>query len=161
MIARPCRYPGCPALVIERGRTYCDKHSATVLRPCREPGCPALVHLGEGKCAKHREEEAKAYDARRGSARDRGYGTAWDKLRRMYLAANPLCEDHKARGKVVEAVMVHHKVPISEGGDPLAWDNLRSLCSRCHAIRHKGRRLRDEEAEREVAICNEDPWPDG
>jgi 5-methylcytosine-specific restriction endonuclease McrA len=33
---------------------------------------------------------------------------------------------------------VDHIVPLSEGGDPYGFDNLRSLCRRHHIERHQG-----------------------
>jgi 5-methylcytosine-specific restriction enzyme A len=154
MTARPCRHPGCPNLVTERRHVYCPRHEATVKRPCAEPGCPELVGPLDWKCPRHLAEHEQAYDAHRGSARSRGYNVAWDRLRKMYLAEHPLCEDHKARGKVVEAVMVHHVVPISEGGEPLDPSNLRALCNWCHSARHKGRMLKQDEDIGNDAFCN-------
>ena len=44
-----------------------------------------------------------------------------------------LCERCRHKGHVVEAVEVHHVVPISEGGDPFPGLNgLEALCDDCH-----------------------------
>src|SRR5262245_56306550 len=56
----------------------------------------------------------------------------WRRLRRAKLAANPACEYHPA-GAFALAVDVDHRVPISRGGDPLAWSNLVSSCHECHS----------------------------
>jgi 5-methylcytosine-specific restriction endonuclease McrA len=60
---------------------------------------------------------------------------AWQRLRAAKLAANPLCEYHPAG--IAAAVEVDHRIPISKGGDPWAWDNLASTCHACHS--HKTR----------------------
>lgn len=57
----------------------------------------------------------------------------WQKLRKMYLAANPLCEECLAKGKTEIAHEVDHKIPISDGGSPTDWDNLQSLSKTCHS----------------------------
>jgi len=38
------------------------------------------------------------------------------------------------------SLAVHHLTPISEGGERYALDNLVTLCSSCHAQRHRGER---------------------
>lgn len=70
---------------------------------------------------------------RRGSARKRGYGTAWNKFRYSFLATHPLCEFCMGAGKTVEAVVVDHDTP--HRGDPeLFWRNeFTALCISCHS----------------------------
>lgn len=55
-------------------------------RVCSTPGCPEFSQ--GGKCDGCRSEA----EARRGSARQRGYDRAWERTRAAYLAAHPLCE---------------------------------------------------------------------
>lgn len=50
-------------------------------------------------------------DERRGSARERGYSGAWDKARRAYLAAHPLCAYCELEGRIEPAVLVDHLYP--------------------------------------------------
>jgi hypothetical protein len=58
---------------------------------------------------------------------------AWRKLRNQYIEANPLCEHHLEYGNYVEAKIVDHKKPRSQRPDlELDWNNLQSLCQRCH-----------------------------
>ena len=38
--------------------------------------------------------------------------------------------------RTVGAALVHHKVPLSEGGPPLEEENLVSLCADCHRSAH-------------------------
>lgn len=55
--------------------------------PCRHPGCPELVPSGTKYCDKHKPlhpEEVR-------SAGSRGYNRAWQKARKEYLEAHPLC----------------------------------------------------------------------
>ena len=97
-------------------------------RPCAHPGCPELV--AEGKyCDKHRAfhpEETR-------SASSRGYGRAWQKASKQYLAAHPLCVLCAAEGRYTKATVVDHIQP-HRGDRILFWDrtNWQSLCKSCH-----------------------------
>lgn len=75
----------------------------------------------------------------RGSAHARGYDRNWEKLRRMKLAANPICEiQTHCKGMIPEsaAVEVDHRIPIREQPDlRLDWDNLQSACKSCHSAK--------------------------
>lgn len=60
------------------------------------------------------------------------YSTAkWQRLRRLKLARDPLCE--YCRPSVTAANEVDHRHAISDGGDPWAWANLASTCHQCHS----------------------------
>lgn len=87
--------------------------------------------------AKTPKQSAREYDDRRGSARQRGYGSRWEKLRRWHLERNPLCKRCQERGHVEAAVLVDHIVPVQSADDPLFYEveNLQSLCTACHAIK--------------------------
>ena len=64
---------------------------------------------------------------------------AWYRLRWHQINKQPLCEMHWARGDVVRAQIVDHKIPHK--GDLnlfLDADNLQSLCESCHNM-HKQR----------------------
>ena len=67
---------------------------------------------------------------------------AWKQCRAGYLKkVAGLCERCYAKGLIVPATMVHHKVYISPENidDPnvtLNWDNLEALCNDCHAAEH-------------------------
>lgn len=57
------------------------------MTPCRHPGCPALVPYGQKYCEKHKAlhpEEIR-------SAAGRGYDSRWNRARKEYLKAHPLC----------------------------------------------------------------------
>lgn len=105
-----CSYPGCTALVSGR---RCEAHK------------PKPFHKANG--------ERHQYD--RPSPSARGYGTDWVKTRRQYLVMNPLCEDcSRLYERIEPATEVHHiKRKATGGGDE--WDNLMSLCKRCHSKR--------------------------
>jgi 5-methylcytosine-specific restriction protein A len=70
------------------------------------------------------------------SARERGYDTAWEKLRANYIAEEPLCELclKKNPVQVSSAEQVDHIIPFKGIHDPLRlnWDNLQSVCVPCH-----------------------------
>ncbi|MFZ2076881.1 MAG: HNH endonuclease signature motif containing protein [Xanthobacteraceae bacterium] len=57
----------------------------------------------------------------------------WQRLRRLKLQENPLCEACLQVGEIEPAVVVDHRIPIARGGNPFpARDQLASLCERHH-----------------------------
>jgi len=86
-------------------------------------------------------QKHRAYDRNRGSARERGYGPAWDKTRKDYALDNPLCEECLLRDIIVPVAVVDHITPLSEGGALHDSENLQSLCWSCHE-RKKARERR-------------------
>jgi len=66
----------------------------------------------------------------------------WQKCRAAYIkSVGGLCERCLAKGLIVPATMVHHKIYISPQNinDPnitLNFDNLEALCNDCHAAEH-------------------------
>lgn len=103
-------------------------------RPCRHPGCPALV--ASGYCDAHQREAKPDYDAHRGSAHERGYGARWQKARKAYLIAHPLCVLCLALGRTVASFTVDHIIP-HRGDMQLFWDheNWQALCKHCHDVK--------------------------
>src|SRR5689334_15702372 len=76
----------------------------------------------------------REHDARRGSARERGYNTRWEKARKTYLMRNPLCVMCQKEGRVTPATVVDHIVP-HKGDTALFWDtenNWQPLCKPHH-----------------------------
>ena len=62
------------------------------------------------------------------------YKTArWLRLRKQKLHEEPLCERHKAKGRVKAATVVNHRTP-HKGDERLFFDyrNLESTCAPCH-----------------------------
>lgn len=111
------------------------------LRPCRAPGCSALVT--SGYCAAHaRQSPRSCYDATKrrddptlaNAARIRSSAT-WQRVRRQILAAHPFCADPFGRHRALRGFArdVHHIKPLAERPD-LAFEptNLAPLCTACH-----------------------------
>ena len=68
------------------------------------------------------------------SSSERGYGTAWRKVRNDYLSRHPLCVMCLADGGHIKAAnVVDHVIP-HRGDKELFWneDNLQSLCLSHH-----------------------------
>ena len=106
--------------------------------PCRFPLCPNPAVKG-GYCTQHQHlarEDARRTDERRGSARERGYTTAWDKARAAFLRQHPICEECARQGRLTPATVVDHIVP-HRGNRQRFWDrdNWQALCSACHAAK--------------------------
>ena len=101
-------------------------------RPCAQPGCPELVD--SGYCDKHKQQ-AGYYDKQRGSSSARGYGSRWQKYRRLWLSRQPLCIHCLDKNRVTQATDVDHIVAVSGPSDPLFWrpSNHQSLCHSCHS----------------------------
>jgi 5-methylcytosine-specific restriction enzyme A len=101
------------------------------LRPCSQPGCPALVQ--SGRCLVHKREQRRPHDERRGTAHERGYGARWQRVRKTFLAAHPLCRSCEHAGRLTPAKVVDHIVP-HRGNMELFWDraNWAPMCAPCH-----------------------------
>lgn len=100
-------------------------------RPCRYPGCK---NLSDGSyCEEHRKKVESVLEKRRGNARERGYTTAWDKARSVYLRDHPLCEECLRNGRITPATVVDHIIP-HRGDRKLFWDqtNWQVMCKACH-----------------------------
>lgn len=83
-------------------------------------------------------------DPRRGSRHERGYGTDWDKLRKVILARD--CYQCQAclrgnPGRITAATHVDHIIERVEGGGD-APSNLQSLCRPCHDLKSAAERAR-------------------
>ena len=98
--------------------------------PCAHPGCPRLVARGKKYC----EEHAGQHPEEVRPVADRGYGYAWQKARKAYLDAHPLCVECMRQGRYVKATDVDHIVP-HRGDQKLFWDvgNWQALCHHCHS----------------------------
>lgn len=96
----------------------------------------------------------REHGSRRGSARERGYTSRWDKARKTYLMQHPLCVMCKREGRVTPATVVDHIIP-HKGDQALFWDtdNWQSLCAP-----HHNRDKQREERGRFQAV-GEDGWP--
>lgn len=103
-------------------------------RPCKHAGCGALVRDGSGYCVAHQSDRriGKFADDRRGSRHERGYGTAWTKIRwRILVRDKGLCQPCLKLGRVTQAKQVDHIIPKAQGGTD-ADINLQAICVDCH-----------------------------
>lgn len=96
--------------------------------PCSFGRCPDRAVGRTGRCEVHQRKPVKD---RRPNANQRGYGAAWQKLRLMQLAREPLCGVCLEHLVTEPATEVHHKTPLNEGGTNDVG-NLQSLCRSCH-----------------------------
>lgn len=92
-----------------------------------------MVRDGSGFCQAHKRPAPGSFaDPSRGSRHERGYGTAWDKLRKVVLQRDRgLCQPCLQAGRVTVATHVDHVVPKSQGGTD-DESNLRAICRPCH-----------------------------
>ena len=80
-----------------------------------------------------RAEAVQRFDAARGSASARGYDRAWQRVRLLVLAQEPLCRFCALLGLLVAAEVVDHILSVRERPDlRLDQGNLRALCKACH-----------------------------
>lgn len=88
------------------------------------------------------------------------YSTAaWQRLRRLKLSEQPLCEVCARRGRHIIAEHVDHIVSIASGGPAFPeTDGLMALCPSCHSIKT---RALDQAGGKRVAIkgCDADGLP--
>jgi 5-methylcytosine-specific restriction protein A len=111
---RFCSWPGCRELT-------------------RSRFCPVHADMNEQR----ERTEKNRYNRTRGSASAQGYDAQWRAARLAYLRTHPLCERCNPTGTEIPAVpatMVHHIVPIKEGGARLDPQNLMALCNACHEV---------------------------
>ena len=106
-------------------------------RPCRYPGCPNLTDHKSSWCDEHEKKMQQHYEHfARGYNHQKRYGGSWPKVRARYLHAHPLCERCAAAGRYVKATLVHHILPLAEGGTH-DEANLQALCVSCHEQIHQ------------------------
>ena len=68
----------------------------------------------------------------------------WKRIRDWKIRNNPVCELCESRGRVTPTKEVHHIIPFDRGTTEeekqnlaFDYDNLESLCEKCHEERHK------------------------
>jgi 5-methylcytosine-specific restriction enzyme A len=101
-----------------------------------------------------RVDANRTYDARRGSARERGYNAAWDRASRGHRARHPLCQYCALVDEVKAADLTDHLYP--HRGDQVVFWNKKywvSSCDDCHngfkqRVERKGRAAIDQLAVR-------------
>lgn len=99
-------------------------------KPCTNPGCRRLIPYGQ-QCPDHPRNWHKQ-DKAKGNRHERGYGTAWTKLRDTVMARDKgLCQPCLSSGRYTPASEVDHIKPKAEGGTD-DTGNLQSICRQCH-----------------------------
>lgn len=107
--------------------------------PCPHVGCPELHDKRIGDCpAGHAKAKRKAAqqrtDSQRPTARQRGYGKAWERTRRAFLAAHPRCIDCGKPATAADHAPLSRRELIRQGvNNPDAWHYLQPRCLRCHS----------------------------
>ena len=89
----------------------------------------------------------------------------WRLLRDQKRRANPLCELCLANGKVVPTQAIHHKIPIetAQSFDEMKrlafrYDNLQSLCYKCHSEIHQAMKSHTKEGHQKAADAALQRW---
>lgn len=98
--------------------------------PCPNPSCRGF--LRNGRCDRCGATPHTPPPDSRPSSAQRGYGRTWRKLRRLILAAAPLCAECLRQGRITPATDVDHILPKKLGGAD-SPENLQPLCHSCHS----------------------------
>lgn len=118
-------------------------------RPCMKMGCPGRAIDKSVYCATHYAARWKNRPPdTRPSSTARGYDRRWQRARMMKLHRDPLCERCKEIGLTIPAVVVHHIMPLADGGDH-AMSNLKSECMACHNLEIAREKKERRERERD------------
>jgi 5-methylcytosine-specific restriction enzyme A len=130
--AKPCKYPGCPAVTRDPSRY-----------------CPAHVHLARTE----QQIRQRAYDTARGNSSERGYDAAWQKFRLAVKERDQwlcTCARCRAMDRIIPVRKedpVHHIKPVSTHPHlRLSMENCESHSFHCHEVEEG--RARDREFER-------------
>lgn len=110
---------------------------SAIPRPCKKAGCPATTTCAHGYCIAHKSLAAgwADYQKKKGSARKRGYGSFWEKLRKLVIRRDKgLCQECLRNGRTAAGKDVDHIVPKSQGGTN-KLTNLELLCRPCHKVK--------------------------
>lgn len=93
-----------------------------LLRPC------PITQARQAQRQRDRKEQYRQQDARRGNARERGYGAEWDRMAKQYLKAHPVCEICWKR----PSTCVDHRISKADGGSDTS-ENMQAACPSCNA----------------------------
>jgi 5-methylcytosine-specific restriction protein A len=98
--------------------------------------CARLVHDGTVRCAEHKLGTwVKRPEIKRTT------GRKLQRQRAALFSAEPLCRECSKIGRVSEAVIRDHIVPLAEGGTD-DDDNVQPLCQSCSDAKSAGERTR-------------------
>ena len=89
----------------------------------------------------------------------------WKIIRQAKLSATPLCEQCLRQDKWVAAQCVHHIIPIETATDfaymrelAFRYDNLMSLCFKCHGEIHKALDSHTREGHQRASHASVERW---
>lgn len=102
---------------------------------CSHAGCHALIDYSETYCEKHRKQkshETMLKHKRNDQFEALYHSSQWRKTSLLYREHNPFCEKCLTNGKHTFGTSVDHIKSLKLGGDPFDWDNLETLCAKCH-----------------------------
>ncbi len=99
--------------------------SNRIATSCGTPGCPAIAKR-RGLCI----DCQRTRERQRGNATERGYGAAWQRLRKMILSRDPVCRDES--GCSEPSTDVDHVISRAHGGSNNP-SNLQGLCHSHHS----------------------------
>lgn len=104
--------------------------------PCRWRGCGNIQDPnGRGYCREHMQAVRQQDTEHRGSARQRGYTTQYERARAWVLKRHPLCPICKAEGRINPSTRTHHIKHLADGGSN-STSNLFPCCEACHTRLH-------------------------
>ena len=98
-------------------------------KSCTVPGCPVLVPAGMGRCTGCE----RAAEARRGGARERGYGHSHERFRRMVLRRDLACVLCGAASTEADHYPLSRRELVAAGLNPDDPQFGRGLCKSCHS----------------------------
>jgi 5-methylcytosine-specific restriction enzyme A len=102
------------------------------LRRCSTPACPGTPRPGHATCTAC----AAARDRTRGTFRQRGYSSTWDRRSASFLARHPRCVDCGDPAVVSDhAPRSRRELEAAGVTDPDADQYLQARCRRCDARR--------------------------
>lgn len=84
---------------------------------------------------KRKPKDTTSFDNRSNSNKDIYWSYRWKKDRAAHIRQNPLCVHCKDQGRITEAKVSDHIIPINQGGDVWDWENRQALCHKCHNIK--------------------------
>lgn len=132
--------PGALATATFARAIHSQVHTMAIAarRPCRWPGCGVIALTGS-LCATHalaNAEQMRMRDAKRGTASERGYTSAWRRARARWLREHPLCTMCDAQTPAHAATEVDHRIPHC-GNQQLFWDetNWQGGCKAAHSTK--------------------------
>ena len=104
-------------------------------RPCNHPGCGVLISTGS-RCSKHTVQYHADYrKSRTDIDEQRFYGSqAWRDASLQHRKEHPVCQECGLK----PSELVHHRVPVRQGGDRLLKSNFVAVCRSCQAVAHHG-----------------------